>query len=55
MNETLVNYLRVTSCLEIEKAGSGHPGVCLDGAPIAFSIFKNAVIDCNNPNWQNEK
>ncbi|MGN0798333.1 MAG: transketolase [Christensenellales bacterium] len=53
MNETLVNYLRVTSCLEIEKAGSGHPGVCLDGAPIAFSIFKNAVIDCNNPHWQN--
>lgn len=53
MNETLVNYLRVTSCLEIEKAGSGHPGVCLDGAPIAFSIFKNATIDCNNPNWQN--
>ena len=53
MNETLVNYLRVTSCLEIEKAGSGHPGVCLDGAPIAFSIFKNAVVDCNNPYWQN--
>ena len=53
MNETLVNYLRVTSCLEIEKAGSGHPGVCLDGAPIAFSIFKNAVVDCNNPHWQN--
>lgn len=53
MNETLVNYLRVTSCLEIEKAGSGHPGVCLDGAPIAFSIFKNAKRDCKNPRWEN--
>ena len=53
MNETLVNYLRITSCLEIEKAGSGHPGVCLDGAPIAFSIFKNAKRDCKNPKWEN--
>ena len=53
MNETLVNYLRITSCLEIEKAGSGHPGVCLDGAPIAFSIFKNAKRDCKNAKWEN--
>lgn len=53
MNENLVNYLRIASCLEIERAASGHPGVCLDAAPIAFSIFKNARTNCADPHWQN--
>ena len=40
----IVNYLRVTSALEIAKANSGHPGICLGGASIAYSIYKNANI-----------
>jgi len=47
------NYLRLTSALQINKANSGHPGVCLGGAPIAFSIYKNAIFSPKNPNFLN--
>lgn len=47
------NYLRLTSVLQINKANSGHPGVCLGGAPIAFSIYKNAFVLPNNPDFIN--
>ncbi|MBQ3048158.1 MAG: transketolase [Clostridia bacterium] len=47
------NYLRVTSALQINKANSGHPGVCLGAAPIAFSIYKNAIFSPKNPNFLN--
>ena len=43
-DDLLVNYLRVTSCLEIESANSGHPGIALSSAPIVYSIYKNANI-----------
>ena len=52
-DDLLVNYLRVTSVLEIEKAGSGHPGICLGSAPIAYAIYKNANVfpwDSKNAN-----
>ena len=45
----IVNYLRVTSVLEIERANSGHPGICLGSAPIAYSIFKSANIFPSQP------
>jgi len=48
-----VNYLRLTSVLQIEKANSGHPGICLGAAPIAFSIYKNAIFKSDNSNFLN--
>ena len=45
----VVNYLRVTSALEIERAKSGHPGICLGSAPIAYSIYKRANIYPSQP------
>ena len=54
MKDKLVcDYLRLTSVLQINKANSGHPGVCLGGAPIAFSIYKHAFVLPNNPNFIN--
>ena len=53
LNNLASNYLRLTSVLQINSANSGHPGVCLGAAPIAFSIYKNALVDNNNPNFFN--
>ena len=46
IEDLVANYLRVTSCLEIEKANSGHPGVCLGAAPI-FEALYNKAFFCN--------
>lgn len=53
LNNLASNYLRLTSVLQIKSANSGHPGVCLGAAPIAFSIYKNAIVDCKNHNFFN--
>jgi transketolase len=53
MDKELINFLRVTSCLEIEKANSGHPGVCLSLAPMAFEVYKHAFINPEQPNFLN--
>lgn len=53
MERDLINYLRVTSCLEIERAKSGHPGVSLSMAPTAFMVYKHAFLNPNEPNFIN--
>ena len=47
------DYLRVTSALQINKANSGHSGICLGAAPIIFSIYKNALVNPKDPNFIN--
>lgn len=49
IDDLLTGYLRVTSCLEIEKANSGHPGVALDGAPIFLALYKNMFFNPKDP------
>lgn len=51
VEDVVANYLRVTSCLEIEKASSGHPGVCLGAAPIFEAIYKKAFFCSDKPNF----
>lgn len=49
-----VNTLRVLSVEAIDKANSGHPGLPLGAAPMAFTLW-NRVMNHNpkNPNWFN--
>ena len=42
-NERIVNALRILSTDAINKAKSGHPGICLGAAPIMNALFTNAM------------
>ncbi|ORJ54144.1 transketolase [Levilactobacillus brevis] len=49
-----VNTLRMLSIDMIEKAQSGHPGLCLDAAPMAYVLWNyHMKVDPKRPNWIN--
>jgi len=49
-----VNTIRVLSADGIEKAKSGHPGLPLGAAPIAYELFANHMKhNPKSPNWAN--
>lgn len=49
-----INTLRMLGVDAINKAKSGHPGIVLGAAPMAFTLFtKHLRIDPNNPDWVN--
>ena len=49
-----VNTIRFLSVDSINKAKSGHPGICLGAAPIIHTLFtRHLVIDPENPTWFN--
>ena len=41
VQQTTINALRVLSAEAVEKAKSGHPGLPLGSAPIAYTLFQN--------------
>ncbi len=52
LNQLSVNALRVLSAEAIEKAKSGHPGLPLGSAPIAYSLFaKHLKFNPTDPNF----
>lgn len=49
-----VNTIRSLAIDSIEKANSGHPGICMGAAPMAYTLFnKQMNIDPKNPKWIN--
>ena len=54
INAKCVNTIRVLSAEAIQRAKSGHPGICLGAAPIGFEVFKDFLkFNSNNPKWDN--
>jgi len=44
----------VLSAEAIQRANSGHPGICLGAAPIGFEVFKDFLkFNSKNPHWDN--
>lgn len=49
-----INAIRFLSVDQINKAKSGHPGICLGAAPIIHTLFtRHLTIDPEDPEWFN--
>lgn len=49
-----INTLRVLSSEMVDKANSGHPGLPLGAAPMAYTLFDKVMKhNPKNPNWVN--
>lgn len=54
MDNQVINTLRVLSAEGIEKANSGHPGLPLGAAPMAYTLWgKQMKHNPMNPQWEN--
>ena len=54
INQKAVNALRILSADQVQKANSGHPGLPLGAAAIAYSLLDNNMNhNPKNPNWEN--
>ncbi len=52
--QTTINAIRILSAEAIQKANSGHPGLPLGSAPIAYTLWQE-FLNCNgsDPKWDN--
>ena len=49
-----VNTIRVLSAEAVQKANSGHPGLPMGAAPIAYALWsRNMKFNSKNPDWPN--
>lgn len=54
IEEKTVNALRVLAADAIQKANSGHPGLPLGAAPMAYELWANFLrFNPKDPNWVN--
>lgn len=54
LDVTTINTIRILSAEAIQKANSGHPGLPLGAAPMAYTLWaKNMKHNPKNPNWTN--
>ena len=54
IQKTTINAVRVLSAEAIETAKSGHPGLPLGCAPIAYTLFQNFLkFNPRSPKWDN--
>lgn len=54
IDTTCVNAIRVLSADAIQKANSGHPGLPLGAAPIAYELWANHMNhNAKDPKWTN--
>ena len=54
LQEKIINTIRVLSAEAIQAANSGHPGLPLGAAPMAYTLWaKEMKHNPNNPDWHN--
>ena len=54
VQKTTINAIRILSAEAIEKAKSGHPGLPMGCAPIAYTLFQNFLsFNPKDLNWNN--
>src|SRR5690348_17111745 len=54
LDQLCVNTIRFLSVDAVEKANSGHPGLPLDAAPMAYVLWTKIMkYNPKNPKWYN--
>ncbi|TFG82977.1 MAG: transketolase, partial [Erysipelotrichales bacterium] len=54
INQKAVDAIRILSADGVQKANSGHPGLPLGAAPMAYQLWAHAMNhNPKNPNWLN--
>ncbi|MGL4345592.1 MAG: transketolase [Cellulosilyticaceae bacterium] len=54
VDQKTVNTIRILSAEAVQKANSGHPGLPLGAAPMAYTLWaKHMNHNPKNPNWPN--
>ncbi len=54
VQKTTINAIRILSAEAIDKAKSGHPGLPMGCAPIAYTLFQNFLrFNPNDLTWEN--
>lgn len=54
IDERSINTIRFLSIDAINKANSGHPGLPMGAAPMAYTLWSNFLrLSPNNPTWEN--
>ncbi len=54
LDQLCVNTIRFLSVDAVEKANSGHPGLPLDAAPMAYVLWTRMMnYNPKNPEWYN--
>ena len=52
MNKKTINAIRILSAEAIQKANTGHPGLPLGSAPIAYALWQNFLkFNNSDPKW----
>ncbi len=54
IDELCINTIRMLSADAVQKANSGHPGMPMGDAPMAYTLWQNFLKHSpSNPRWQN--
>ena len=54
IEQLCINTLRALSAEAITTADSGHPGICLGAAPVAYTVYSRFLkFDPHCPDWEN--
>ncbi|MDQ0359677.1 transketolase [Breznakia pachnodae] len=54
IEQKVVDTIRMLSIDMVEKANSGHPGMPMGSAPMAYTLFSKVMnVNPKNPNWFN--
>ncbi len=53
IQERTINTIRVLAAEAVQQANSGHPGLPLGSAPMAYTLWSSMAHNPKNPKWEN--
>lgn len=53
VEQKTINTIRVLAAEAVQAANSGHPGLPLGSAPMAYTLWANMAHNPKNPKWEN--